>query len=210
MSLVVTGLRKRYGQLRVLRGIDFECERGEVCALVGDNGSGKSTTLSIIAGLIPADGGAAEIDGDNLLGRRPVGRARLGFVPEKANPPDHMNGRQLFGLIAALKGAEPPSQDRLSAFGIEHLLRRPVGGLSLGQRRRLCLAAALIGEPSLLLLDEPTNGLDKDGAAVLVELIALTAQSDVAIVIATHDIELIEATNARKLRLDGGALTKVD
>ncbi len=206
MSLVVTDLRKRYGAVVVLRGVSFECNRGDVCALTGENGSGKSTILSILAGLIPADGGGAELEGASLTERNSAGRRQLGFVPEKANPPAHMSGEQLLGLVTSLKSSERPSEERLIELGIDQLLRRPIGGLSLGQRRRLCIAVALIGEPSLLILDEPTNGLDRDGAEALRDIIAAASSRDVAVLVATHDRELIEKTGARELHLEAGLI----
>ena len=198
MSLQVSDLSKRYGRLRVLTGLSFSCARGEVVAVTGENGSGKSTLLAILAGIIEADAGGATLGGDALIGRRARARGRIGYVPEAANPPGQMTASDLFGLVSALKGAAPPGRERIERLDIAGLIDQTVGSMSLGQRRRVCLAAALIGDPDLLILDEPSNGLDAGGVDTLV---ALLADRDGCAVIATHDRELIERLGATELAL---------
>lgn len=201
MTLIATGLVKRYGRRRVLAGLSFRCEPGEVLAVTGDNGSGKSTLLAILAGIIEADGGGATLGADALIGRRAPARARLGYVPEAANPPGRMTARNLFALVAALKAATAPPPETIEALAIETLLDQSIESMSLGQRRRVCLAAALIGDPALLLLDEPTNGLDAGGIDVLVEILSAAVARGGSVVLATHDRELIDRLGASELAL---------
>ena len=203
--LVVSGLAKRFGRKRVLEGVSFEGAPGELCALVGDNGSGKSTLLSILAGQLEADAGDATLDGTSILGRS-APRSRIGFVPEAANPPGRMTGGQLLALVAALKAAPVPDEAAIAALGLDAILDQPIASLSLGQRRRLCLRAALVGEPALLLLDEPSNGLDIDGVAVLSKTLEDAATAGTIVVLATHDRELVARLGARILELERGSI----
>ena len=205
--LSVSRLGKRFGRVHVLRDITFRCERGEICAIVGENGSGKSTLLAILAGQLEADAGSASLGQVPLLGRSVTARASLGFVPEAANPPGRMTGEQLFGLVAALKAAAPPSDARVRELGLGHVLGQPIASLSLGQRRRLCLAAALVGEPRVLLLDEPSNGLDAGGVDVLVTTLERAASSGTTVILATHDRPLVARLGARVLEIANGRIT---
>lgn len=197
MTLVVSDLAKRFGRRRVFSGLGFECEPGEIVAVTGDNGSGKSTLLAILAGVIEPDRGAATLGGEALIGRRARGRKRIGYVPEAANPPGQMTAADLFALVAALKSAAKPSPELIERLEIGELSGQSIGSMSLGQRRRVCLAAALVGEPDLLILDEPSNGLDAGGIATLAELLDHRGST----VLATHDRDLIEQLGATELSL---------
>lgn len=201
MTLIASDLVKRYGRRRVLAGLSFRCEPGEIVAVTGDNGSGKSTLLALLAGIIEADAGGATLGGEGLIGRRARARARVGYVPEAANPPGRMTARDLFALVAALKSAAPPDAALVELLALGALLDQSTGSMSLGQRRRVCLAAATIGDPQLLLLDEPSNGLDAGGVDALVEVLAGQVARDGSVVLATHDRELIERLGARELQL---------
>jgi ABC-type multidrug transport system ATPase subunit len=197
-GLAVSDLAKRFGRRRVLSGLGFECERGEIVAVTGDNGSGKSTLLAILAGVIEPDRGAATLGGEALIGRRAPARKRIGYVPEAADPPGQMTAADLFTLVAALKGAAPPSPEQIELLELDALLAQSIGSMSLGQRRRVCLAAALVGDPDLLILDEPSNGLDAGGIDALTTLVL--GRPGCA-VLATHDRELIERLEATELSL---------
>ena len=145
MILDVVGLRKRFGGREVLRGVTFSCASPENAVLLGSNGAGKSTLLRILAGVIEPEEGSATLDGASLLARDPVIRARIGYVPEGADPPQHLTIAELLALVAALKRAPPLSPDLIDRLAVRPLLDQPIQSLSLGQRRRACLAAALVG-----------------------------------------------------------------
>ena len=201
MGLIASDIDKRYGRRRVLSRLSFRCDPGEILAVTGENGSGKSTLLAILAGVIEADGGGATLGGEALIGRRAPARARIGYVPEAANPPARLTARALFALVASLKSAERPAASMIERLAAGALLDQTVASMSLGQRRRVCLVAALIGEPALVILDEPTNGLDDAGVAALVETLAEVTARDGSVVLATHDSELIDRIDARELKL---------
>ncbi|MCK6587066.1 MAG: ABC transporter ATP-binding protein [Polyangiaceae bacterium] len=204
MSLVIKGIQKRFGGREVLRGLELVVERGETVAVVGPNGAGKSTLLGVVAGIIEPEAGSVTLEGEPLIGRRAPARARLGFVPEGADPPPHLLAGELLALCAALKQVEILPTSLLERLGVAALLEQPVGSMSLGQRRRTCLAAALVGEPLLLVLDEPTNGLDPGGVEMLASLLRDRREAGGMALISTHDRAFAEAAGAKLIRLEIG------
>jgi ABC-2 type transport system ATP-binding protein len=195
MTLKVNKVSKKLGGRRVLDRLSLELDGGAL-AVIGQNGCGKTTLLRIVAGVLPADQGAVLFD-DEPAARS---RHRLGFVPEAADPPAHLTVDELLALVAALRRAPALDGDLKSRLGLDDTARQRIGSLSLGQRRRACLGAALIGAPWLLVLDEPTNGLDPGGVALLAELLRDHAGRG-AILFATHDLDFADAIGARRLDL---------
>jgi ABC-type multidrug transport system ATPase subunit len=208
VSLLIAGVAKRFGGREVLRGLHLECERGENVAIVGPNGAGKSTLLGVVAGLLEPEAGSVTLEGEPLIGRRAPARARIGFVPEGADPPPHLLVGELLSLCAALKQADLPPAPLLERIGVGPLLEQPIGSLSLGQRRRTCLAAALVGDPLLLVLDEPTNGLDPGGVEMLASLLRDRSEADRMALISTHDLAFAGAARARLVRLENGRVAR--
>jgi ABC-type multidrug transport system ATPase subunit len=204
-------ISKRRGGRLVVDDVSFTVAGGEVVALVGANGAGKSTLLAIVAGSLAPDRGWVAINGATSGRRR-----QLGYVPEAANPPGHLTGGELLALAAALRGGATSSaatsggatlDDTTRArLGVDALAGPRIERMSLGQRRRVCLAAALVGAPSALVLDEPDNGLDADGLDALVEIVAAAKARNAAVLVATHDPAVRSRLGARELHLDGGKL----
>jgi ABC-2 type transport system ATP-binding protein len=196
VSLRVRDLGKRLGGRWVLRRLSFTVDAG-VAAILGANGAGKTTLLRLIAGVLEPD------EGQVFLRDRPVARARaeVGYVPEAADPPLHLTVAELLALVAALRRAPPLAGAVAASLGVDALAGQRLGSLSLGQRRRACVAAALVGAPWLLLLDEPTNGLDAAGAALLVRLVADHVAGGGCAVVATHDLAFADAVAARRIEL---------
>jgi ABC-type multidrug transport system ATPase subunit len=202
MSLVVSGLKKRLGGREVLRGIDCTVADGECVAVFGANGAGKSTLLATLAGILDADAGHAELDGAPLT----AARADIGWVPEAADPPPHLAADELVDFVAALRRRPRPPADTLSRLGWSELAARRIGAMSLGQRRRACLGAALVGPPRLLLLDEPTNGLDATAHQTLCELLREHLHAGRSALVATHDTAFAATLGARIVTLTDGKL----
>jgi ABC-type multidrug transport system ATPase subunit len=203
MRLEVRAARKRLNRRLVLDDVDLCVEGAGAVALVGPNGAGKSTLLRTIAGVLAPDCGDVLIDGASLL-RDPRLRRHLGFVPEAADPLPHLAVAELLALVAALRRAPSPPGALLERLGVSELLPRRLGTLSLGQRRRACLALALVGEPWLLLLDEPTNGLSADGIAELAAVLEGHHAAGRATLFATHDAGFADRLGARRVWLDAG------
>ncbi|HUQ08590.1 MAG TPA: ABC transporter ATP-binding protein [Kofleriaceae bacterium] len=195
----VRDVTKRRGGRIVVDEVSFVVKGGEVAALVGANGAGKSTLLAIVAGSLAPDRGWVAIAGATSGRRR-----QLGYVPEAADPPGHLTGGELLSLAAALRGAPPLDEQTRKRLGVETLDGHRIERMSLGQRRRACLAAALVGDPVALVLDEPDNGLDVDGLDALVELIAAATARNAAVLVATHDPAVRTRLGAREIVLDGG------
>jgi ABC-type multidrug transport system ATPase subunit len=201
MTIEVRDLVKKRGGRRVLDGVSFVVGAGEVAALVGANGAGKSTILAIVAGVLPPDRGWVSIDGATSGTRR-----RLGFVPEAADPPGHLTGGELLALAGGLRrGALAPAIR--ARLGLDAIAHQRIEKMSLGQRRRVCLGAALVGDPPALVLDEPDNGLDLDGLDALAELIAAATARGAAVLVATHDPAVRERLGARTLTIADGRVT---
>ena len=194
-------LTKRRGGRLVVDEVSFTVAGGEVAAIVGANGAGKSTILAIVAGALPPDRGWVAVGGATSGRRR-----QLGYVPEAADPPGHLTGGELLALAAALRGSAPLDDATRARLGVDPLAGQRIERMSLGQRRRVCLAAALVGAPRALVLDEPDNGLDADGLDALVDLIAAATARNAAVLVATHDPAVRTRLGARELRLDAGRI----
>ncbi len=190
MILKIKDVGKRLGGRRVLDKVGLELDGG-VLAVVGPNGCGKTTLLRIVAGVLAPD------EGDVLLDGHRLDRAHLGYVPEAADPPAHLTVDELLALVAALRRAAPLARELRAELGLDGIAGQRIGSLSLGQRRRACLGAALVGGPWLLVLDEPTNGLDPAGVDLLARLLGEHAVRG-AILVATHDLDFAEGLGARR------------
>jgi ABC-2 type transport system ATP-binding protein len=188
----------------IVNAFSLEVAAGETVGIVGKNGCGKSTLLLAIAGVLAPTEGRVAIDGASVWGgsrERRRARKALGYVPEAADPPGFLLGGELWAMCAASRGVEPPSPSLIDALGLDELREVALERMSLGQRRRACLGAALLGPPKLLVLDEPDNGLDTKRADSLVELVHAQAAAGHAAIIATHDRSLLERTGARVVSL---------
>jgi ABC-type multidrug transport system ATPase subunit len=201
-AIEVKDVVKRRGGRRVLDGVSFTVAAGEVAALVGANGAGKSTILTIVAGVLAPDQGWVAIAGATSGIQR-----RLGYVPEAADPPGHLTGGELLALVAGLRRADPLDQATRSRLALDALAGQRLERMSLGQRRRMCLGAALVGDPPALVLDEPDNGLDVDGLEALVALIAAATARGAGVLVSTHDPAVRDRLGARTLTLDAGRIT---
>lgn len=210
MTLLVSGLAKLLGGRKVLDEINFDTPSGQTIALFGENGAGKSTLLRILAGIMDADAGRAIFEGQSILEHRLAERTYLGYVPEAADAPPHMTPRELLALVASLKRTRLPDSSLLQRVGIDAYADQMIGSLSLGQRRRTCLAAALVGDVRLLLLDEPTNGLDAAGVRMLADVLDTHAHVGGISIVATHDEHFADMVHSRKIRMVDGRLTRSD
>jgi ABC-2 type transport system ATP-binding protein len=200
MTLSVDAVSVRRGGRIVIDGVSFAVAGGEVVGLVGKNGCGKSTLLMAIAGVLAPRDGRIAVAGASVWGtRRERSRARraLGYVPEAADPPGFLRGGELWALVAATRGSPAPSMELCEALGLDELREVAIERMSLGQRRRACLGAALIGPPDLLVLDEPDNGLDLKRLDALVALLGAHAASGRSCLLASHDAAWLDRLGAR-------------
>jgi ABC-type multidrug transport system ATPase subunit len=218
MGEVITtrGLVKRYGRLRAVDGIDLDVHEGDVYGFLGANGSGKTTTVRMLMGLVLPTAGEVE-----LLGRRMprAGREvlpRVGALIEGPAHYGHLSGRANLSLLdAAGPGGSWRTRARrvddvLDQVGLGGVGRRPVKAYSLGMRQRLGLAAALLRRPELLVLDEPTNGLDPQGIAEIRELLLELHRQGTTVFLSSHLLAEVEQLCTRVGVLDRGRLVLQD
>jgi len=199
-TLVVDRLTVRRGGRTVIDERSLEVAAGEIVGVVGPNGCGKSTLLSSIAGVLAPHDGRITIAGASVWGvrgERQRARTALGYVPEGADPPGFLTASELWALCAASRGVAPPAAELRAALGLDELTHLALDRMSLGQRRRACLGAALLGPPTLLVLDEPDNGLDAARLAALVTLLRDHAAGGGATILASHDAAWLTELGAR-------------
>ncbi|MDT0214634.1 ATP-binding cassette domain-containing protein [Rothia sp. ARF10] len=162
-AISVRDLRKSYGELDVLRGVDLDVERGSIVALLGSNGAGKTTLVRILSTLVDADSGTASVDGLDVATRGGEVRAAISLTGQFAAVDEILTGRENLVLVARLRHLPEPGRiadDLLDRFSLADAGDRRVATWSGGMKRRLDIAMSLIGDPRVIFLDEPTTGLD--------------------------------------------------
>jgi ABC-2 type transport system ATP-binding protein len=162
-SIRVQGLEKSYGELQVLRGVDFEVARGSIFALLGSNGAGKTTVVNILSTLLRADAGTAGVNGFDAATQGADVRESISLTGQFAAVDEILTGRENLVLVARLRhlgDAAGIADGLLARFQLTEAADRRVGTYSGGMRRRLDIAMSLIGNPPVVFLDEPTTGLD--------------------------------------------------
>lgn len=209
--LYVSDVRKSYGDLAVLRGVDLEIQPGEVVGLLGPNGAGKTTFVSIVAGLRSANGGEVSVAGIDALGNPREARKHLGIAPQDLGIYAIVSVRRnlrFFGELAGLEGKllDERVDEVASALSLDPLLERPAGTLSGGQKRRLHTGMAMLHHPPLLILDEPTVGADIRTRQEILELVKKLAAEGRAICYATHYLPEVENLGASVAILQGGKI----
>jgi ABC-type multidrug transport system ATPase subunit len=210
------GLVKRYGRLRAVDGIDLDVQQGDIYGFLGANGSGKTTTVRMLLGLVLPTSGTIELLGGRMprAGRRVL--PRVGALIEGPAHYGHLSGRENLSLLdASGRGGAWRTRRRrvdeaLDQVGLGGVGRRPVKAYSLGMRQRLGLAGALLRHPDLLVLDEPTNGLDPQGISEIRELLLRLHGEGTTIFLSSHLLAEVEQLCTRVGVLDRGRLVLQD
>jgi ABC-2 type transport system ATP-binding protein len=192
------------GSEPVLDRVDLELPPG-LTLLLGPNGCGKSTLLKLAAGIEQPDSGRVEIDGHDLWTDEASARRSLAYVPEQPDLTPYATVREILDLVCRLRG-EPRERGReaLEQVGLGQLAHRSVRELSMGQRRRAVLAAALVGNPAHALLDEPLEALDRGAREDLLAWVDRLIASGATVVLVSHDIEPFAPRATRALSVRGG------
>jgi ABC-type multidrug transport system ATPase subunit len=207
------GLTKRYGQVRAVDAVDLEVAEGDVYGFLGANGSGKTTTLRMLLGLVLPTSGDAEVFGQPMPSARRTVLPRIGALVEGPGAYPHLSGRANLALLEATGSDRRPRSERkarigatLEQVGLDPGDRRPTRAYSLGMRQRLGLAAALMRQPRFLVLDEPTNGLDPQGIQEIRQLLLDLNQRGTTVLLSSHLLAEVEQMCTRVGVLDRGRL----
>jgi ABC-2 type transport system ATP-binding protein len=188
----VAGLRKAYGEVEAVRGVDLVVHRGEVFAFLGPNGAGKTTTVEILEGFRERDAGEVEVLGADPAVAPREWRQRIGVVLQESEVPGLLTVRESLELFAGYFARSRPIDETIALVGLEAQSDQRAAKLSGGQRRRLDVALALVGSPELLFLDEPTTGFDPAARRAAWEVIEGLRELGTTILLTTHYLEEAE------------------
>jgi len=205
----VRGISKSFGSTTALNGVDLEVPDGGSMALLGRNGAGKTTLAKIVLGLVRADSGSASISGADVSSA--ASRFGVRYLPENVVFPGWATPMQLLRQLERVRRSSTPRdlRERACQLACEHLLDRPMGKMSRGQKQRSALALATCGRPEVLILDEPSSGLDPEGRVHLRLLIRRLSSSGTTLLLNSHLLGEVEsvcqhATFIREGSLVGG------
>jgi Cu-processing system ATP-binding protein len=187
-------VRKRFGEIHAVDGVDLAVREREVFGLIGHNGAGKSTLIRMMLGLLAPDSGTIRVTGESVRGARfREVRRRIGYLPENVVFYDNLSGLETLEYFAALKGvARRACRPLLEKVGLAHAATRAVRGYSKGMRQRLGFAQALLGEPAILFLDEPTTGLDPRGIREFYAMLAQLKTRGLTVILSSHNLAEIQ------------------
>ncbi|TDD32824.1 ATP-binding cassette domain-containing protein [Nonomuraea terrae] len=214
-AILARGLTKSFGGTRVLNGIDLTVPTGSLVALLGPNGSGKTTTVRILTTLLPPDGGTATVAGHDVTREGAAVRAAIGLTSQQATVDELLTGRENLELFAGLchlgrRQARRRADELLERFDLTAAAGRRAGAYSGGMRRRLDLAASMVAAPPILFLDEPTTGLDPRSRAELWAVIRELLASGTTILLTTQYLEEADQLADRVVVIDAGRVAADD
>lgn len=193
-AIEVRGLTRRYsGGFEAVRGVSFDVERGEMFALLGTNGAGKTSTVEVVEGLSRPAAGTVSVLGHDPFRERSLVRPRVGVMLQEGGFPPDLTVTEAIKMWAGTLTSPRPVDEALSLVDLAHRASVRVKQLSGGERRRLDLALALLGRPEVLFLDEPTTGLDPESRRNTWELIRSLLREGVTVLLTTHYLEEAQA-----------------
>ena len=209
-GVVATGVRRSFGSVEAVRGIDLTAAPGEVTALVGPNGAGKTTLLLVLATLLVPDAGEVRVAGYDPVADADAVRARMGWSPDVFGLYDNLTAGEYLTFVGeSYRFPRPRARERarelLAESGLSDYTDRPVHTMSRGQKQRLGLARAIVHDPEVLLLDEPASGLDPRARVELRELLRLLARRGTAVIVSSHLLGDLEELADRVVFVDKGA-----
>ena len=209
-SVVVDGLRKRYGDLVAVDGISFQVKRHEIFGLLGPNGAGKTTTVEILEGLRDADGGQAIVAGIDVLKNPERVKSVIGVQLQSSAFFDGLSLLELLDMFAALYRRSVDAMAILKKVDLAEKARSQVNKLSGGQKQRFSIATALVNEPQILFLDEPTTGLDPQARRNLWDLAQSIRAEGRTILLTTHYMDEAQTLCDRVAIMDRGKVLALD
>ena len=195
-AILVRGLKKSYGSVAAVNGVDLEVPRGSFFGFLGPNGAGKSTTIRMLTGLIPADSGSIEILGRRLPEDEIEIKKRIGLVPDESLLFDRLTGAEFLEFVGRMYGLDRRTAIE-RAIGLLDLLelandRKIIAEYSKGMRKRVAMAASLIHHPELFLMDEPFEGVDAVGARLMKDILLDQVRRGATVFLTSHVLEVVE------------------
>jgi ABC-2 type transport system ATP-binding protein len=195
--LEMKSVTKRFGDVLAVRKLSLQLAPGEIYGLIGPNGSGKTTTLKMIAGLYQPTSGSIKVNGFDITSRATRAKRHIGYIPDEPTAYDRLSGREFLEFVGRLwrLGDSERNQrisELLAAYGIERLAEAPFGNCSRGTKQKISTVAALLHRPELILIDEPMVGLDPASAQVTKRLLREAAKVGATILISTHTLSVAE------------------
>ena len=207
-------LGKKYGHVVAVDGLDLQVKKGEVFGFLGPNGAGKTTTIKMLMGMLAPSSGKAEIGGMDCFADRVAVKRIVGFLPDVPVFYDYLRGREILRFIGQMHGIERVELERkqnelLERLGLSEASEEYAINYSMGMKKKLGLACALVHDPPVLILDEPTNGLDPRASRQIQELIRESAAVGRTIFLSTHLLHMAEQLCHRVGIIDRGKLAAV-
>ena len=208
-AIKADGLVKHYGKTKALDGLDLTVPAGTVYGLLGPNGAGKTTAVRILATLLRPDGGQARVLGRDVVADAPAVRRTIGLTGQYAALDEYLSGRANLIMIGQLsrltaRAAKARADELLEQFDLTAAATRAVKTYSGGMRRRLDLAASLIGRPAVLFLDEPTTGLDPSARALMWDIVRQLVADGTTLLLTTQYLDEADVLASRVAVIDGG------
>ena len=205
-AIEVAGLTKRYGDAEVVKGIDLTVEHGEIVAFLGPNGAGKTTTVEILEGFRERDGGQVAVLGEDPATAPLTWRERVGIVLQESEPTPELTAAESISLQAGYYQSPRDPGEVLELVGLADSATTRTRKLSGGQKRRLDLGMALVGNPDLVFLDEPTTGFDPSARRESWGMIEALADLGKTVLLTTHYMDEAEHLSDRIVVIDGGVI----
>lgn len=204
-------LSKRYGSFNAVHPLDLQVARGEVFGFLGPNGAGKTTTIRMMMGILVPSGGRVLIDGLDCQRDGAAVKRKVGYLPDNPIFYDYLRGREILQFVAEMHGytrqeAAARTTQLLTEFGLDEASEEFAVNYSLGMKKKLGLACALIHEPRVLILDEPINGLDPRASRDVQARLLRCAAAGATIFVSTHLLDMAQKLCSRMAIIDHGAL----
>ncbi len=196
VAVRVQGLRISYGSFVAVENLSLTVRTGEIYGLLGPNGAGKTSTIKVLVGVLEPRAGSVEIYG-TPISNEVVAKSQVGYVPEEVVLLDSLTPREFLEFISSIRRLESSAVNSrlerfVSAFELRQYFDTPIAALSMGNKQKVAILAALLHDPKLLILDEPLVGLDARSSKILKELITFHARKGGAVIFSTHIMEVAE------------------
>ncbi len=213
--LEARGLTKFYSGIAAVKNVSFQVRPGEILGYLGPNGSGKTTTVNMLIGLVEPSRGEVLFEGRPIAADPVAFRRRVGYVPEEPNLYPFLSGREYLQLVGRLRGMPAQRLDRklaalLDRFGLAGDAEQSIGSYSKGMKQKVLISAALLDDPDLLIFDEPLSGLDVSTALVFRHLVQALASRGKIILYSSHVLEVVEKICSKVMVLYRGQVVADD